>query len=447
LKGLNAPRPARAQDARSCATAVVHDVLRRRRPFDEALSGRPAFGALDPRDRAFVRQIAATTLRRLGQIDAVIAHCLDRPLPDKAAMANDILRTGMAQLLFMDTPRHAAVDRTVAQFAGRALAPYRGLANAVMRRVARDGAALIADHDAARLNTPDWLWHSWQAAYGDETCRHIAAIHATEPPLDITTRDDAPGWAARLEAEILPTGGLRRETGGRVPDLAGFAEGAWWVQDAAAALPAGLLIGGLDGLGGAADELRVADLCAAPGGKTAQLAAAGLRVTAVDRSPARMKRLSDNLRRLNLKAELIEAQIEDWRPAARFDAVLLDAPCTATGTIRRHPDIAWLKSEADVARMARIQSRLLGVAGDLVQPGGLLVYSVCSLQPQEGPLAIAEFLATGAPFERVAVTPEEIGGLTDAITPAGEMLTLPCHLAEKGGLDGFYAARLRRVDR
>ncbi|MEE2969688.1 MAG: transcription antitermination factor NusB [Pseudomonadota bacterium] len=431
----------KSSDARSCAANLVHDVLHRRRPFDEALSDRPDLNALEPRDRAFARLIAATVLRRLGQIDAVIAHCLDRPLPDKAARGNDILRTGMAQILFMDTPPHAAVDRTVAQFAGRSLTPFRKLANAVMRRAAREGAVLIAEQDSARLNTPDWLWRSWREAFGEETCRRIAESHAGEPMLDITVKDDAAVWAGKLAADILPTGTLRRETGGLVRDLAGFADGAWWVQDAAAALPAKLLIGALGDNSGA---MNIADLCAAPGGKTAQLAAAGMNVTAVDRSPARMKRLAENLDRLGLHAEMIETPVEDWRPPDPFDAILLDAPCTATGTIRRHPDIAWLKSADDVGRMANIQSRLLAAAGELVKPGGILVYSVCSMQPDEGPARIKAFLDDGAPFERIAVAPDEIGGLAHAVTTEGDLLTLPCHFSDKGGIDGFFAARLRR---
>jgi 16S rRNA (cytosine967-C5)-methyltransferase len=432
-------------DARACAANLVHDVLHRRRPFDEALSGSKDLAALEPRDRAFTRLIAATVLRRLGQVDGVIAHCLDRPLPDKAAKGLNILRTGMAQILFMDTPPHAAVDRTVDQFSGRVLASYRKLANAVMRRAGREGAALVAEQDAARLNTPEWLWQSWQAAFGDETCRRIAEMHAVEPVLDITVRDEPDIWAERLAAEILPTGTLRRETGGLVRDLAGFADGAWWVQDAAAALPAQLLTGAL---GPSAAGMTVADLCAAPGGKTAQLAATGMKVTAVDRSPARMRRLKENLDRLGLTADMVEAPAEQWQPSEPFDAILLDAPCTATGTIRRHPDIAWLKSAGDVERMASVQSRLLTAATALLKPGGVLVYSVCSMQPEEGPVNIATFLASshssGSPFERVAVAPDEVGGLTEIITPDGDLLTLPCHLADKGGMDGFYAARLRR---
>ena len=429
-------------DARSTASALVHDVLTRRLAFDEALAGREQLDELETRDRGFARLIAATVLRRLGQIDAVIAHCLDRPLPDKAARASDILRTGIVQLLFMDTPAHAAVDRTVAQFAGRALAPYRGLANAVMRRVTREGAALIAEQDAARLNTPDWLWQSLCEAYGEETCRRIADSHLVEPPLDITVKEDLAGWAGRLDAEILPTGSLRRKTHGPVGELPGFESGFWWVQDAAAALPAKLL---LAGLGKEATKCRIADLCAAPGGKTAQLAAAGADVTAIDRSPARLARLRENLSRLGLKANAVEARAEDWRPDTPQDGVLLDAPCTATGTIRRHPDIPWLKSAGDVARMTESQDRLLAATAEQIAPGGVLVYSVCSLQPEEGSDRIARFLADGAPFGRIPVTAEEIGGLNECITADGDLLTLPCHLSEKGGLDGFYAARLRRL--
>ncbi len=429
-------------DARSTASALVHDVLTRRIAFDEALAGREQLDQLETRDRAFARLIAATVLRRLGQIDAVIAHCLDRPLPDKAARATDILRAGLAQLLFMDTPAHAAVDRTVAQFSGRALAPYRGLANAVMRRVSREGEKLIAAHDAARLNTPDWLWRSWCASHGEETSRRIAGSHLREPPLDITVREDLAGWAGRLDAEILPTGSLRRKSHGPVAALPGFDAGAWWVQDAAAALPAGLL---LDGLASEPTACRIADLCAAPGGKTAQLAAAGARVFAIDRSPARLARLRGNLARLGLDAKTVEARAEDWRPEQPLDGVLLDAPCTATGTIRRHPDIPWLKSAGDVERLAGIQARLLAAAGDMIAPGGVLVYSVCSLQPEEGPEQIARFLADGAPFERVKVTAAGIGGLEECVTADGDLMTLPCHLSEKGGLDGFYAARLRRL--
>ena len=437
MTGISAHQPT----AREVALGLLQAVLRRSRPLDEALVGDEGVASLSARDRAFARLIVATALRRLGQIDDLIAHCLDRPLPVKAAAAHDILRIGIAQLAFLGTPPHAAVDSTVALAETRHGRHYKGLVNAVLRRIAREGAERTARHDAARLDTPDWLWRSWAASYGEKTCRAIAEAHLGEAPLDITVRADAASWAERLDARLLPTGTLRRAPGGPVTELPGFDDGAWWVQDAAAALPARLVIAGL---GGDAAGKRIADLCAAPGGKTAQLAAAGADVTALDRSEARLERLRDNLARLNLGATAIAGDVERWRADAPFDAVLLDAPCTATGTIRRHPDIAHLKSPADVERLAALQARLLDAAAAMVAPGGVLVYSVCSLQKEEGPDRIRAFLAAGAPFTRVPVAPDEIGGLTEPVTTDGDLLTLPCHLAALGGLDGFYAARLRR---
>ncbi len=423
-----------ASNARSAAHRLLHLVLRRHRPLDEALDG--VLAGLASRDRAFARSLTATSLRRLGEIDAVIDRCLDRPLPRSAAPARDALRLGVAQLLHLGVAPHAAVDGSVALLAPSS--KFRGLVNAVLRRVARDGAALAEGIDPACVNLADWLWQSWCHAYGETAARAIGAAQLAEPPLDITvaTDADAAGWAARLDAETLPTGSLRRRGGGAVEDLPGYGAGAWWVQDAAAALPAKLLDAG--------PGQTIYDLCAAPGGKTAQLAAAGAEVVAVDRSPKRLKRLRQNLARLGLTARCVEADAAAWQPEAPADAVLLDAPCSATGTIRRHPDITWLKSPDDVTRLVAVQARLLDAAIDLVRPGGLLVYCVCSLQPEEGPERIAAWLAGGAPFDRVAVTPEEVGGLGELLTAAGELRSLPSHLADRGGLDGFYACRLIR---
>jgi 16S rRNA (cytosine967-C5)-methyltransferase len=435
------PTDARATDARAVAVALLRAVLRRNLPLDDALAGNPGFAALSQRDRAFARLITATTLRRLGQIDALIAGCLDSALPGEASRVEDILRIGTAQLAFLGTPAHAAVDRTVALVQGRRIARYRALVNAVLRRLAREAPDLVAEHDAARLNTPDWLWLAWSETHGEDTCRRIAECHLGEAPLDITVKGDAAAWAERLEAEQLPTGTLRRAAGGRIEDLAGYDEGQWWIQDAAAALPASVLMAAFaDGLAGR----HVADLCAAPGGKTAQLAAAGARVSAVDTSAARIGRLGGNLARLGLEAALVVADATTWQAEQPFDAVLLDAPCSGTGTIRRHPDIARLKSPGDVARLAALQRRLLDAAGEMVAPGGVLVYAVCSLQPEEGAAQIAAFLERGAPFARRPIAAAEIGGLDEAVTPSGDLMTLPCHLATRGGLDGFYIARLTR---
>jgi 16S rRNA (cytosine967-C5)-methyltransferase len=424
---------------RVLALALLGGVLRRQRPFDELLEAEPGRSGLDGRDRAFVRLLVATVLRRLGQLDAVIAAMLDRPGALRPEV-QDLLRLGAAQLLILGTPSHAAVDTTVTLAAASTVtAPYKSLINAVMRRIAREGAALLAGQDAARLNTPDWLWQSWQTAYGPEQTRAIAEAHLGEAPLDFSLKQAAEAdlWAGRLEARALPTGSLRRAAGGAIPDLPGFKEGAWWVQDAAAALPATLL-------GPVAGRL-VFDLAAAPGGKTAQLAAAGARVVAVDRAGSRLARLGANLARLGLAAETVTADATRWTPDQPADAVLLDAPCSATGTIRRHPDIPVLKGPEDVARLAVVQARLLAHAVTLVRPGGVLVYTVCSLQPEEGEARLAALLGSGAPVEPLPISAQEVGGLEELITLAGTVRTLPCHLAALGGLDGFFIGRVRRI--
>lgn len=428
-------RPKSGASARNLALALLQAVLDRRLGLGEALDSVRGFGHLEPRDRAFARLLAATVLRRLGQIDAALAACLARDLSPKASEARNLLRLGAAQLLFLKTPPHAAVGQTVDLAEGR-LAPYRGLANAVLRRLAREGEGLLAGQDAARLNLPDWLWTSWAAAYGEATVREMAAAQAEEPPLDLSVTRDAAGWAGRLEATLLPTGSLRRAAGGAVSELPGYADGAWWVQDAAAALPAKLL--------GDVAGRTVIDLCAAPGGKAAQLAASGARVIAVDRSPGRQKRLVENLARLGLVVEIVTAEAETWRPAAPAPAILLDAPCSATGTLRRHPEIAWIKGADDIARLTPVQDRLLDAAAAMLAPGGTLVYCTCSLQPEEGPARIDSFLARHHGYARRAIAAEEIGNMPELLTQDGDLRTLPHHLAAQGGMDGFYAARLTR---
>lgn len=415
--------------ARAVALDLLEAVLGRRRALDETLDGHRGLGALEPRDRAFARLLAATVLRRLGQIDALIAACLEKPLPPKAAGVKDILRLGVAQLLFLEVPAHASLDTSVRLAALEARhAGFKGLVNGVLRRLQREGIGRIADQDAGRLNTPDWLWESWVKAYGEATARAIAAAHLAEAPIDITVKADPALWAKPLEAELLPTGSLRRPSGGSIQDLPGFTEGAWWVQDAAAALPARLL--------GEVAGKTVADLCAAPGGKTAQLAAAGARVIALDRSVPRLLRLKENLDRLGLEAEAVAADAAQWQPAEPVDAVLLDAPCSATGTIRRHPDVPHLKRPEDVPRLAATQTRLLAAAAAMVRPGGLVIYCSCSLQPEEGPAHSAH----GLPLVRVPIGPAEVGGQADLLTPDGDLRTLPSQ-----GMDGFFAVRLRRT--
>jgi 16S rRNA (cytosine967-C5)-methyltransferase len=425
-----------APTARSVAIDLVGAVLRRRRPLDDAIEDNQEMAGLPARDRAFARLLVATVLRRLGQIDVLIAHCLNTPLPPRAAMVHDMLRLGIAQLLFLRTPPHAAVATTVDLAEARGFLSHKGLVNAVLRRLSQEGPGLVQGQDAARLNTPDWLWRSWSRAYGEEGCHGIAAAHLKEAPLDLTVRGDPEPWRQALEATLLPTGTLRRSAGGAITSLPGYAEGAWWVQDAAAAIPV-RLFGELAGK-------HVVDLCAAPGGKTAQLAAAGARVTAIDRSNRRLERLVANLARLKLEAHALVADAATWRPPEKAEAVLLDAPCTATGAIRRHPDVPRLKTPDDVARLAAVQERLLAAAIDMVAPGGMLVYCTCSLEPEEGPDQVARALAAGAPVTRLPVRPDEIAGIGECITQEGDLRTLPSHFPEFDGIDGFYAARLVR---
>jgi len=427
------------REPRRAAFDVLREVLRKGGDLEGAIARSPRWQQLESRDKAFARQLAATVLRRLGQVDAAIAACLDKPLKAKLGAVQDLLRLGAAQVLFMDVADHAAVGETVGLATGVRVGPHKGLLNAVLRRLSRDGPALLAEQDAAALNTPAWLWARWCATYGEATARAIAGRHMTEPPLDLQVADgdQRQTWAARLDAAVLPTGALRLPPGtGDVRRLPGYDDGAWWVQDAAAALPVHLL--------GDLTDREVVDLCAAPGGKTAQMAAAGARVLAVDRSTERLRQLVANLERLSLAAATVAAEIQDWQPPKQPGTVLLDAPCTATGTLRRHPDIAHLKRADDVPLMADLQAELLHAAAALLAPGGTLVYTVCSLEPEEGPDRIAALMAARDDVERIPLGADAIPGLPEAVTADGDLRTLPHHWGERGGLDGFYACRLRK---
>ena len=445
--GNNAsPPPAPGLAARRIAADIVGGVLRQRRPLDELLD-RSDLGALAERDRALVRTIVATVLRRLGTLRHLLATLLEKGLPKEAPPVEDIMLIGAAQILFLDVPDHAAVDLSVrlAQ-ADRHASHYSGLVNAVLRKLARDGKSQLAALDTTLLDTPDWLLARWIAHYGDTTARAIVKAHAQEPALDLTVQSDPQTWAATLNGRVLPTGTVRTVASGPVSQLPGYDEGAWWVQDAAAALPARLLCNSFGDMRGKS----VADLCAAPGGKTAQLAQAGAQVTAVDRSLPRIARLRQNLARLQLSAEIVKADAADWQ-GGPFDAVLVDAPCSSTGTIRRHPDIPWLKSETDLKKLAGLQTRLLDRAATLLKPSGTLVYCTCSLETEEGEAQVAALLGRNPGLRRSPIQPDEVAGHAEFLTPEGELRTLPCHWPDTeprmGGLDGFYAARITRNDR
>ena len=414
--------------ARRTALVIVSGVLRKRRALDFQLEG---LKELAPRDAGFARALASQTLRHLGLLDAVLREFMEKPLqPHKAGAAHEILLMGACELLILKVAAHAAVDAANQLAAKDSKAVhFKPLINAVLRRISREGESALARLDAARLCTPDWLWTRWTGQYGAETARAIAQAHLREAPVDIVLKsDNAP------ESEAL-FGDIRRlKAEGRIEELPGFAEGSWWVQDAAATLPA-LLLGDVAGK-------KVIDLCAAPGGKTMQLAARGAKVTAVEIDAARADRIRENLARTKLSAEIVQSDARDFDGKAPL--VLIDAPCTATGTIRRHPDLPWIKGAADVTVSAAAAYEILESGAAMVEPGGTLVFAVCSLEREEGEEQVAVFLDAHPEFARATITADELFGHSEWITPDGDLRTLSCHLSDRGGMDGFYAARLRK---
>jgi 16S rRNA (cytosine967-C5)-methyltransferase len=422
---------------------MVAEVVTKGHPLDERFTdeaGHPLLAELEPRDRALARSIALVALRRLGSIRKILARFLERGLPRRPGDLEWHLIVGAAQILYLEVADHAAVDLAVHAVRGSPDSlPFAPLANAVLRNIARQRETLAGVGDPLDDDTPPWLAERWRRHYGEAVARRIAGAHRHEPTLDLTVASDSAGWAARLGGVVLPTGSVRLLTHDPVRELEGYGEGGWWVQDAAAALAARLV--------GAQPGEKIADLCAAPGGKTAVLLAAGASVTAIDRSPQRLQRLRTNLQRLGYAADIVAADILTYE-GGPFDAVLLDAPCSATGTIRRHPDVAWTKRANDVAKLASVQATLLERSLRLLRPEGRLVYCTCSLEPEEGEAQIAALLARHPEVARQPVTIEEVGGLAECVTPEGDLRTLPFHLPNPeprlSGLDGFFAARLVR---
>ncbi len=401
---------------REAAFTLVASVLSRNTSLDTALDALPE---IDSRDKAAAHRLAATVLRHTGTLNAVLESFLPKEPPQPVRI---ILWLGAAASLFLEAPPHAAVGTAVELAKTKKLNAFSGLINAVLRKVATGGPNLLELLDMPRLDTPAWAWASWGA-----NARAIATAHQREAPLDLTLK---PGCSPPLGGEILPTGSYRLPPGSHVASLPGFAEGNFWVQDAAAALPVRFLNIKLGE--------RVLDLCAAPGGKTAQLAAAGGIVTAIDRDSSRLATLRGNLLRLNLTAELVEADANEWQPAEKFPRILLDAPCSATGTIRRHPDLLHLRKPADIARLTQLQDRLLDAAAGFLAPGGRLVYVVCSLQPEEGAQRIKAATARlGLRRDRL-----NLPMLAEAVTQEGNIFTHPGLWPERGGIDGFFIARL-----
>lgn len=442
---MNAPenkdKTADMNASRLVAVRTLMAVTLKRRPFDLTLEELAREAELNPRDRAFAFNLVMLSLRQLGALRHALAGLLDRGLPRNATWTEAALVTGLAQVLFLRTSDHAAVNETVALIKGLSGKEqgFAGLVNAVMRNAIRKRDTILEDVAAhPERNLPDWLQKSWTKAYGAETMQAVAATLAENPPLDISLKpaEDAAAWAHKLNATVLPTGSLRR-TSTDVPALEGYENGMWWVQDMAAAIPATLL-GDIAGK-------HVLDLCAAPGGKTMELAARSAAVTAVDRNKNRMKRLVANLARTNLTATVVTEDAAAFTPDTPVDHILLDAPCSATGTLRRNPDVIWTKGPEDVTKLAVLQARILRHAFSLLPVGGTLIYCVCSLEKSEGIDQIEAFLAGKPKAARVPIIANEVGGLKELITADGDLVCLPSLMADTGGMDGFYAARLTRV--
>ena len=428
-------------NVRQCAAKLLNAVVAKNTSLDgltDAHHGHPQYMELDERDRSLVRAILGTALRNRNTIETALCKLLDRPLPANATALQQLLHVAAAQILYLDVPDHAAVDLAVTS---ANIDPrnrkYASLVNAVLRRLTRNKERAI---ELQIPNGPEWYIESLTKTYGREQAEAILAMQAYEPSIDLTVKSNPAEWAAKLSGTLLPNGSVRLGSfEGALTALEGFAEGEWWVQDAAASLPATLL-GDIKGK-------RVADLCAAPGGKTAQLIMAGAKVTAFDINKNRLKRLKSNLDRLQLEAELIATNILDYQTDELFDAILLDAPCSSTGTVRRHPDVLWTKTPDDIVKLSQVQANLLRHAISLVKPDGIIVFSNCSLNREEGEDMAQAILNEGV-LKAEPFKPAELKGMEQLVTDQGFLRSTPADLPhdepKMAGMDGFFAARFRR---
>ncbi len=427
--------------SRRIAANVLADVVQRRLNLDDRLDAHLSSNDaadMSAQDRSLVRAIATSAVRRLGTVKRALYERLLGGMPAGAPKLEPILISAVAQILFLGVPDHAAVDTAVrlARDDGNAT-HFAPLTNAVLRRIAREREDILKSVNPLRDDTPEWLAKRWFSAYGAEAAVLIAAAHQDELAVDLTVKSDPAGWAERLGAVLLPTGSIRLTNRDGIVTLPGFSDGEWWVQDAAAAIPARLIEAGIG--------KRILDLCAAPGGKTMQLASTGATVVAVDRSSQRLTQLRSNLTRLKLEAEIVVADALTFE-AEPFDAVLIDAPCSATGTIRRHPDVAWVKTQEDILKLVALQRKMLDRAALWLKPGGVLVYSTCSLERDEGEAQIENLLKREPRFNRLPVEAHEVGDMSELVTSDGDVRALPFHFKGESprlsGCDGFYAARL-----
>ncbi|MFD0916714.1 RsmB/NOP family class I SAM-dependent RNA methyltransferase [Pseudahrensia aquimaris] len=446
--------------ARVAAAQVLTRVIDDKRGLDGLLDtrhGPQAYRDLSEQDQGLVRAIVTTALRHRGEIDYAFDRLMDRKPPKKARHLHHTLHVAAAQILFMDVPESAAVDLAVTSLSQEPRSVrFSSLGNAVLRRMAREGGKLFSRMDAgarAKLNMPPWLWSRLKKGYGQERAEKSALMHMIEPVLDITVKENPENWAEKLGGVVLAGNSIRTGRKGSISEWEGYEDGAWWVQDFAAHLPVHLM-------GNVAGK-RVLDLCAAPGGKTAQLIAAGANVTAVEQSHDRLERLALNLKRLGMGADLVQADMMEWQPALPFDCVLLDAPCSSTGTIRRHPDVQWTKSKEDVAALAELQAAMVRRAADFLQPGGQLLFSNCSIDRTEGEDVVAALIKDMPSLKLQPFSADDVFGRAELVNGQGTVRTLPCHLdqvepPEAGdgealdprayqGMDGFFAARFERI--
>ncbi len=431
----------RLSNARTAALHCLNGVLSKRKPLHQAFADNRSMNLLEPRERAFAHLLTNSVLRNLGVLDEVIDVLLARPLagPDTVRLRM-VMRLAAAQLLLLETKDYAVVSNAVSMVETLGGGRYCSLVNALLRNMARRKLTLLPERQRhLRLSTPHWLWQSWGQMFGEQARDSIAEQHTLSPPLAVSVKGEPSEWEQRLQARQVFGNSLVLSESARVREIEGFEEGAWWVQDPAAALPVRAL--------NDVANTEILDLCAAPGGKTCQLAAAGARVTAIDYSQERLKTLQENLERTGFaeSTRSVLVDLENFTETKTYAGVILDAPCSGTGTIRRHPDILHLKSQGEVKRLQALQCRLVSAAWRSVASGGLLVYSCCSLQREEGEEVIERCMPKMEGAEIVPFSKEEVYGREHFITQQGFLRTLPFFEKDKGGMDGFFAAKIKKT--